>query len=622
MSRKKIKITVTTAAGVSEVAAEAGETVLEALRSAGGPSPAAPCAGRGRCGRCRIILDSSAGTEVPDFHPEELKHLDVVDRENGVRLSCLLPAADGMFLRLEERGVARIETRAEGFDKELNPVLARVSVVLPAGSLEDQRPVSVRAEEALGLRKGSFPHRLLSDLPAIPDGKTPVSFVVEDGRQVAVDTGLESNAPVWAAAVDIGTTTVAMYLVDLADGVVAGSLAEMNAQGPFGADVISRLEHARKGREQRQELQNAIVGQLESLLGRLCSENSVAPRDVHLLGVAGNTAMMHLMAGWDATGLGEAPFLPAALEVPPFEASTIGLNGFPRLRVWPLPSLSAYVGADITGGLVASGMKNRPGIDLLLDIGTNGEIALGGTDGLLCCSTAAGPAFEGAHLSFGSGSIPGAVDHVEWKNGRFSYTTIDNLPAVGFCGSGVVDLVAFLVRSGLVDETGRIEEDPAALGSDGADEAYAGLNIRPGSTGAELTWPGDSGKNLGFTQKDLREVQLAKAAIRAGIDTLLTHARKTADDIGTLWLAGGFGSYIRPESAAAIGLIPPELAGKTKSLGNAAARGALLCLLSKSRKNEAAAIAAEADAIELSGRPEFQDAYIEGMMFSAPEEDC
>lgn len=597
------------------VSAIQGENVLEALRRNAGASPAAPCAGRGRCGRCRIRLLSPGDGQVPDFHPDEEKHLSRSDREAGIRLACLLPAVNGMQLHLDEQGAARIETRAEGLEEELDPVLRRVSTVLPRGSLEDQRSAAFRLEEALDLEAGTIPARLAAQLPAIPDGTTPVSVVLHDGRPVAVDPGLGADAPVWAAAVDIGTTTVAMYLVNLAGGDVAGSAAEMNAQGSYGADVISRLEHARKGAEERKTLQKAIVEQLGRLLTRLCAENRVELRDVLLLSVAGNTAMIHLMAGWDPAGLGEAPFLPAALESPAFDAREIGLGDFSRLRVWPLPSLSAYVGADITGGLVASGMKDRDGTDLLLDIGTNGEMALGGSDGLLCCSTAAGPAFEGAHLSSGSGSVPGAVDHVDWTDGRFSYTTIADAPARGFCGSGVVDLVAFLVKSGLMDETGRIEEDPSELKKEGSEDLFAGLDIHVGETGAELHWPGAAGSTLGFTQKDLREVQLAKAAIRAGIDTLLEHSGKTAEDIGTLWLAGGFGSYIRPESAAAIGLIPPELGDKTRSLGNAAARGALLSLLSRSRRDEALRIAREARAIELSGRPEFQNAYIEGMMF-------
>lgn len=612
---------VSTSSRTYTVTADKEETVLEALRRHTGLAPQASCGGRGRCGQCRIYL-LPTGSESPG--PESFPPLDQVETElltetevkAGLRLGCRLRVYDGMQLRLVEQGPARIETRVEGLEEESDPILTRTSVILPAGSLADQRPAAARLEAALEIEPGSLPASLARTLQAIPDGRTPLSVILEEGRPVALDIGELTENTLWAAAVDIGTTTVAMYLVNLSDGKVAESRAELNAQAPYGADVISRLEHARKGEEEALEIQRVIVNQLKQMLSALALKHGVKSRDLHLLAVAGNTAMLHLMAGWDATGLGEAPFLPTVLESPAFQAADIGLSGFSRLRIWPLPSLSAYVGADITAGILSSGMWYGKGTDLLLDIGTNGEMALGGADGLICCSTAAGPAFEGAHLSSGSGSVPGAVDHVDWLDSRMTFSTIEGAPAAGFCGSGVVDLVAFLVNSGLMDDTGRIAESLA----EDSEDAYGGMNIVSGKTGPELRWNGTaySGGNLGFTQKDLREVQLAKAAIRAGIDTLLIHAGKTVDDIGTLWLAGGFGSYIRPESAAAIGLIPAELADKSRSLGNAAARGALLCLLSGTRRREALEITRNAQAIELSGRPDFQDAYIEGMMFSCP----
>lgn len=595
--------------------AEAGDNLLNVLRGRPDLAPPAPCAGRGRCGRCRVLLLDSGAAAAPGFHEDELRALNTADRENGVRLACRLPAVDGMKIALEEGGVARIETRVEGSDVELDPVLVKMVVVLPVGSLEDQRSSAERLEDELGLNRGLLPHSLARLLPGVPDGEKELTVVMENGMPVALDLGSDSSGTLWSAAVDIGTTTVAMYLVNLADGNVAGSAAEMNRQGSFGADVISRLEYARKGPEEATELQNVIVDQLSELLSNLAVEHGVDSADIHMLAVAGNTAMIHLLTGWDAHGLGEAPFLPAALQSPPFFAAEIGFVGYPRLRIRPLPSLSAYVGADITGGLLASGMHERDGTDLLLDIGTNGEMALGGSRGLVCCSTAAGPAFEGAQLSSGIGSVPGAVDHVDRVDGRMEFTTIDNLPALGFCGSGVVDLVAFFVSSGLMDDTGRMAEE--LTGDDGS-RLYGGLTVKKGDSGPLFVWKDAiSGRTLSFNQKDLREVQLAKAAIAAGLETLLGQAGLSVEDIGTLWLAGGFGSYIRPDSAAAIGLIPRDLVPKTRSLGNAAARGALLCLLSRKQNQKARDISAEARTIELSGRPDFQNAYIEAMMFPA-----
>ena len=621
-SMAKAFITLSVGDETVSLAAAPDENLLEVLRQRPDLAPPAPCAGRGRCGQCRIILESSGKGGTPEIYEDERAVLTDADLEAGIRLACRITAVEGMRIRLEEAGAAHIITRAEGSEVELDPLIVKRAVILPAGSLEDQRSSAARLEEALDLPGGSLPHGLSRLLPSIPDGNTPLTVVLDDGLPVALDIGIDTTEALWTAAVDIGTTTVAMYLVNLADGKVVGSRAELNHQGPFGADVISRLEYARKGKAEAVELQQAVVGQLSGLLKALVEEHGVESVDVHLLAVAGNTAMIHLMAGWDAKGLGEAPFLPAALDSPPFPGKDIGFKGFPRLRIWPLPSLSAYVGADITGGIVASGMHVRDNTDLFLDIGTNGEITLGGSGGLVCCSTAAGPAFEGAHLSSGVGSIPGAVDHVDWIDGRMTFSTINKVPAAGFCGSGVVDLVAFFVKSGLMDDTGRfVEQLPeATTGTEtDSDRQFGGMTIENGEFGPVFVWGADatSGRRLLFSQKDLREVQLAKAAVAAGVETLLGQAGLSAEDVGTLWLAGGFGSYIRPDSAAAIGLIPADLASKTRSLGNAAARGAILCLLSREKHEEVRRISDEAKTIELSGRPDFQNAYIEAMMFPA-----
>jgi uncharacterized 2Fe-2S/4Fe-4S cluster protein (DUF4445 family) len=207
------------------------------------------------------------------------------------------------------------------------------------------------------------------------------------------------------------------------------------------------------------------------------------------------------------------------------------------------------------------------------------------------------------------------VDHVDWLNGKFTFSTIDRIPATGFCGSGVVDLVAFLVNSKLIDDTGRMVENLEEAEGD-----FGSITVEAGENGPEIVFPEgpDTQRRLVFSQKDLREIQLAKAAMSAGVETLLKQADLSAEDVDTLWLAGGFGSYIRPESAAAIGLIPPGFADKTRSLGNAAARGALLCLLSREKYDETCGISKATETIELSGRPDFQNAYIEGMMFPVP----
>lgn len=600
--------TLVTGDGEREVAETEGGTLLEAIRRLADTPLPAPCAGRGQCGRCRVTLE---GSVIPRPVESEIASLSAAERDNGVRLACRHPLESGMRVRLDSAGAARIEIRAMGYDDPVDSPLARSPLSLPPGTLEDQRSHAARVEGAMDLPVGTLPRYLASELTLGDLGNGDLSVVSWEGEPRALDPS--SDTRLWTVAVDIGTTTVAAYLADVSTGTVVEIEAALNRQSPYGADVVSRLEHARKGPEEADALREAITGQLKTMIGDLLDRGGVAARDLHVLSVAGNTAMIHLLTGLDASGIGEAPFLPAALEIPPFFAGEIGIEGFPRLRVHPLPSLSAYVGADITGGILASGMNRREGTDLLLDIGTNGEMALGGKEGLVCCSTAAGPAFEGAHLSSGSGSVAGAVDHFDLVDGTLSYTTIDNAPAVGICGSGVVDFVAAALEAGAIDETGRIVEE---LGPN-----FAGPRLESGETGPEFVWdaPEAPGGTITFSQKDLREVQLAKAAIAAGVETLMNLDSTEPDSIGTVWLAGGFGSYIRSDSALAIGLLPRAFEGKVRSLGNAAARGALMTLFSRDHLSEAYRVARESRTVELSGREDFRNAYVEAMFFSTME---
>ena len=372
-------------------------------------------------------------------------------------------------------------------------------------------------------------------------------------------------------AVDIGTTTVAAYLYDLATGDCLSSTCVENPQKAHGADVISRVGYALTGGSE------ALKGEMEACLQALAKEMShSAGVDLPETVVAvGNTAMLHLLTGTDPAPLAAAPFV---LE------RTFG--EWEGARYYP-PCISAYVGADMTAAILSSGMCEDPDqTALLIDVGTNGEMALFHQGALTCCSTAAGPAFEGAGISCGSMAVPGAVSDVWAEDGGIRYRTIDALPPVGLCGTGLIDAVATLLKLGLMEDSGFME-DNAPLG--------------------------DSG--LVLTRADIRQLQLAKAAIRAGIDTLLADRGLTYADVDVLYLAGGFGSYLHPASCAAIGMIPATLIDKIRVLGNAAGQGASMMLLSEAELARAEAIAREAATLELSTSAVFMEKYVDGMMF-------
>lgn len=384
----------------------------------------------------------------------------------------------------------------------------------------------------------------------------------------------------WGAAVDIGTTTLALKLYDLQTGACVGQASALNPQTSVAADVMGRISAALDGRLEL--LRDQIGSAIDTLLAQACA-GVCAPGDVGPLVLTGNTTMLYLLTGRSPDSLATAPFAADHLF-----GETVQQEG----HTWVLPPcMNAFVGADITCALLSSGLCEKDETALLCDIGTNGEIALWKDGQLFVTSTAAGPAFEGAGISCGCGSIAGAIDRVTLENGRICPHTIGEVPAVGLCGSGLIDAVAAFLQTGDIDETGAMEEDE--------------LELRDG---------------VCLAQKDIRAVQLAKAAIAAGIETLMECAGVRPADIGTLYIAGGFGSHLNVHSAALIGLLPALLVGRVRVIGNAALSGAARLLLSQDEEAAAQDIARRAQHVNLGGNPRFNERYVEHMLFPFEED--
>ena len=400
-------------------------------------------------------------------------------------------------------------------------------------------------------------------------------------------------------AVDIGTTTVAVYAYHLKDGSSLGRHSFQNPQAKFGADVISRIQAALDGNAAA--LRQCIRKELDSAFRRLAKHAGTPLEQVRSICVTGNTTMLDLFSGVDVEPLSHSPF-----EVSEHFGTIHAESQFPalfRAQVYLPRTISAFVGSDITCALLSSGMVGSAQTILLADIGTNGEMALWHNGRLWCCSTAAGPAFEGAGISMGSAAITGAMSHVETRNGQLHWDTVGGGNAFSICGSGLIDAVAALLELGLVDETGRIDEDAPLYEAYGC-EREDGPALRLGDSGIILTQP------------DIRAVQLAKSAICAGMYTLLHEAGASVGQVGSLLLAGGFGSFLSCASAGRIGLIPSALAPAARSIGNAAGMGASMILLSDEMKARSLEIAAAAKDVELSASPYFMEQYVEQMMFS------
>ncbi|GHU65098.1 hypothetical protein FACS1894184_00220 [Clostridia bacterium] len=397
----------------------------------------------------------------------------------------------------------------------------------------------------------------------------------------------------FGAAVDIGTTTVAAYLYDMKSGERLGAASALNPQGAYGADVISRLQASMDGHAQA--LAESICSCITELILSLLSGASAAPDELTRIVLTGNTAMLTLLCALPTKPLSAMPFHAEHLFGEFRRPDALQL--FPSAEVYLPRCLGAYVGADITtamlaGGLIKDGRASGSKPLLLVDIGTNGEMALAANGILTCCATAAGPAFEGAGISCGMLAEPGAIDKVDWLNGRFVFSTIGGAKARGLCGTGLVDTVAALLDSGLLDESGYLDD-------------------------GDFTIPGT---DVTVTQKDVRSLQLAKAAIRAGLLTLLSETGITVDDVDALVVAGGFGSKIRVRSAERIGLLPKGFGAKARVIGNGAGMGAAMVLLNDELREQCSHIDSEARLIELSTNPVFMDEYVEGMMFEG--NDC
>ena len=588
------------------------QSVLKSLREDFDIPVDASCGGRGTCGKCKVRVLRG---EIDEPGEEERRHLSDEDIHRGYRLACKITPRDELHLSLDWRaGSFQILEGHHGFVGELNPLVLKKYLSLEEPGLDDWDAELGRILKALELPRLKVSLPLRRRIPVFLR-ETAYSFTAVYNRDalISLEPG-DTSSENYAMACDIGTTTVVIYLLDASTGEIVDTKSELNVQRSFGADVLARIDFTMNRDEGLQLLQGNQLSQLNAMAQALLETNRIEGRNLSVFTIAGNTTMLHLLSGVDPSGIGKAPFTPAFLGGFSCYASELG-NFFTDCLFYFLPSLSAYVGADLLAGVLAVGMNESDELSLLVDLGTNGEIIIGNREGFYSCSTAVGPAFEGAHISCGMGAVSGAVNSVVINN-KIRYTTIGDTPAVGFCGSAIVDIVSQFLKRGIIDETGRFAD-----AEDGECETIKELflgHYNGGDHGGFTIVPAEesgTGTPLMFTQRDIREVQLAKAAISAGIETLLHESGKTKDDVIHLYMAGGFGNYINRESAASIGLIPRELLDRAVSVGNTAGLGAIGCALSHENLTACEGIAKKTTYIELSNNLWFQQKYMEEMGF-------
>ncbi len=623
--------------GVTPAVIQAGMTPFEAIRAAV-PGFGHACGGNGTCGKCRVRVTPTGDGACNAPTEAEIRLLGRDAVVEGHRLACLVRLAAGGDLTVETRErKAKIAAESVFRMPAPSPVVRRIGLSVPAPSLSDQRADAARFVDALrqaGVMavcppdgRGSFAdmagegapsllHRLPNLLRA-SDGS--VTAVLHNGRVRGFLAG-DRTACTTGIACDIGTTTIAGSLIDLSDGTVLATETLLNGQKRFGADVISRIRHTMEQEDGAAQLRNIILADLRTLGLRLCDAAGVDPGAVDEWVLTGNTTMGHLLMGWPPAAIAAAPFIPVSVDETVAAARVLWPDAPEHASVVLLPGVSAYVGADTVSAVLACGLDQADAPALVVDLGTNGELVLGDRNGLLACSTAAGPAFEGAGIRFGMGAVDGAIDSVACNGGNngadLAFTVLGGGQAEGLCGTGLLDAVSALLEAGLIDETGRIL-DADDLPDDFPPALRARLTERDGQAAVCLV-PATlaaHGRDILLTQRDVREFQNAKAAVAAGIATLADVAGIGLSGIATVHLAGGLGTWLNPDSAIRTGLIPGALAGRIRPVGNAALAGAMSCLLSGGFRMRGRNTARTMRFVELSGRQDFNSRYVEAMLF-------
>jgi uncharacterized 2Fe-2S/4Fe-4S cluster protein (DUF4445 family) len=599
-----------------------GTTILKAAHAAG-VDITATCGGRGRCTSCRIKFVS--GAAPPPTIADQLQLGEGLVRE-GYRLACqcavtaaatvqIAPAVDERSFQIlgAERlpGAPTPVTLDAGIDKQV------MQVTLP----KDEHHQTSDLEELLAAAGASVDDvsaDVWKTLPAALRDRQGEVTVTRFGRRIlAVESG-DTALLKFGLAIDIGTTSVVTTLMELASGEQMASVSSLNPQAVFGGDLMSRIAFAQGDPGNLRKLQTRILGLLNQHVEQVTRDSGVLAKWIYKVVVVGNTCMHHLLLGIDPSYVGLAPYAPVLRHAVTLSARELFLKVNPEARVCLLPLVAGFVGADAVAVALATRIADTPEIRIAVDIGTNGEVLLGSREHLWACSAPAGPALEGAQIRHGMRAAMGAIDRVSIVDGDLHLHTIGEAAAQGLCGSGIVDAIAALLDAGIIDWTGLIDVD-------GRERLPAPLRARVLMRGEErlvvLARPGEAGaeREIALTQEDVRQVQLCKGAIASGVAMLQHVAGVSPDDVSELMLAGGFGNYLSVRSALRIGLIPPTVPEeRIRYVGNAAALGAQLALVSEPERRRAEAIATSIDHVSLAAHPDFQDIFVDCMNFPAP----
>lgn len=594
------------------VEVEEGVTVLEAASQAGVLIDAS-CNGAGTCGACKVRVIGA--DNVPLTENEALKLSDL-DREADYRLACQLEVRGDLEVHLSAlHGGSDRKKKMVKLPEDFEPS-ERVHIVttkVPGATIDHQVSDVDRIRETLEMPDMRIAPLVINDMHrALELNGGKVSLAFSDDMLLSVTAG--DGEEIYGVAFDIGTTTVVGMLWNLGTGELVDVETRTNYQSLYGADVISRISFAIASRKNLDVMQEKVLQCCNEILEEMCERSKVKTRDILAATLDGNTTMTHLVLHVSPRSMSRAPFTPVFSEAQNINASLLGLDINPSANVYLLPIIAGHVGGDIVGMMLAADVDKISGSHIAIDIGTNGEVVAVKEGNMVCCSTAAGPAFEGATISQGMRAASGAIERVTIDENGVAITVIDDVEPVGICGSGLIDAVAALLTSGVVTDNGRMLSRREALEA-GVSEAIAQSITSNGEENGFILAKRGGADDVVLSQSDIREVQLAKGAILAGIQTLMHELDMSVEEVDSVMLAGAFGNYISRDSALRIGLLPQVPLERVVPIGNAAGVGCCMTLLSEGQRERAARMAREVKHVELSHNMVFQDFYMTAMTF-------
>jgi uncharacterized 2Fe-2S/4Fe-4S cluster protein (DUF4445 family) len=572
-------------------------TLLQAAR-AGGLTVEAPCDGRGSCGKCRVRVSGEL-TPPDEFEVSQLGDL----LAEGLRLACRARIGGSVRAEVLHTGSETFVAVTEGKSCQwsFDPPIRKVAIENPEAGCE--RRALVSGGEPVFPEK--FPAMLRELAEKERQGLLPAEIIMKNDKIVAWQ--YQAGQPCYGIALDLGTTSVVAELVDLISSESLGTSACLNPQAEYGGDVLTRISFAAQHTNGMQILQKKIVEGINNLIDRLTGEQNLCSEDIFEVVVAGNTTMLHLLMGVSPHSLAQSPYRPVFTQQMEVSATELGVHMAARGMVTVLPSAAAFVGADIVAGLLAIGHYSYSKITLFIDIGTNGELVVSRNGKLVGTSSAAGPALEGMNISCGCRAESGAIEGVIIdSNCHINLEVIGDGKPKGICGSGLVDLVAELVRCGVIEANGRFAKKDKLVPM--LASRLVDVDERPAFLVSEVG-------HIYISQKDVRQVQLAKGAIAAAIELLLKELDISCTDVEEVLVAGAFGAHLKPSSLIGIGLLPPVCQGKIRFVGNTAKAGAMAVLLNRQAAMDVVEIAQAIKVIDLSCQPEFQDCFIKSLSY-------